>query len=98
MIFRGNSCRISGVASGQMKMSQVVRDKASVGEISGVYTPVHEHFEPTLNAVSCRMGHFQRLLVGFVPVGARTGINPEWHRQVGCGAHPGNDPGPHLVD
>jgi hypothetical protein len=28
-----------------------VRDKASIGETSGVYTSVHEHFEPTLNAV-----------------------------------------------
>ncbi len=76
----------------------MVRVKASVGEISGVYTPVHEHFEPTLNAVSCRMGHFQRLLVGLVPVGANTDINPEWNGQVGCGAHPGNNPGLHLVD
>ena len=40
-----------------------VRDKANVGEISGMYTPVHEHFEATLNAVSCRMRLFNKLLV-----------------------------------
>ena len=32
-----------------------VRDQAGVGETSGVCTPVHEHLEPTHNAVSCRM-------------------------------------------
>ena len=79
-------------------MSEVVRDKASVGEICGVYTPVHEQFEPTLNAVSRRMGLFQQPLVGFIPVGADTYIDLESDREVGCCAHQGDDLGLHLVD
>ncbi len=75
-----------------------MRDKASGGSISGVYTLVHEHFEPTLNAVSCRLGLFQYPLVGFVPVLADISMDLDRDREFGRSAHQGDDLGPHFLD
>jgi hypothetical protein len=48
------------LASGLLKKTQTsARQGKNRGE-SGVYTPVHEHFEPILNAVLCRLRVFQQ--------------------------------------
>lgn len=50
-----------------MKKDQASARQGKIRRESGVYTGVHEHFEPGFNAVSRRMGRFQLEMIGNEP-------------------------------